>query len=411
MNRETMTRVVARIVLPILVLAVGVAAMMILIKTRPEPGRQETAKSRTWVTVVSPEASQRSAVVQGMGTVTASRTVMVMPEVAGRVVEVHPELVPGGRVKAGEIIARVDDRDYRIAIEQQKANLARAQFELKVESGRGTIAKKEWGLLEEGVATTEQGRGLALRKPHMETAKAAVAAAKSGLDLVRLNLDRCSLRAPFNALVLKESVEVGQLIGPQSMVATLVGTDQYWVQVSVSVDELEWIDIPGLNAEQGATARIIDPTAKEGRGERQGRVVRLLGDLDPVGRMARLLVAVDDPLGTGEGRPGLPLLLGSYVQVEIEGMTKDAVFQLPRKALRDGDLVWIMDGSDKLDIRPVQVWRRMGDRVFVTEGLEVGDRVVTSRLATPIKGLDLRTGTDDVKANPVADKVAGEVEP
>jgi len=402
MNKETKNRAFTRIVLPLLVLVVGVAVMMILIKTRPQPGRKEAEERRTWVTVMSPEAARHSAIVRGMGSVTASRTVVVMPEVAGRVVEVHPELVPGGRVEAGEIIARVDDRDYRIAIEQQKSNLARAQFELKVEAGRGTIARKEWGLLEEGVATTAQGRGLALREPQMETARAAVAAARSGLDLVRLNLDRCSLRAPFNALVLKESVEAGQLIGPQSMVATLVGTDQYWVQVSVSVEELEWIDIPGLNAEQGAAARIFDPTAQKGQSERQGQVVRLLGDLDPIGRMARLLVSVDHPLETGEGRPSLPLLLGSYVRVEIEGKTKDAVFQIPRKALRDGDLVWIMDQSDKLDIRPVQVWRRMGDSVFVTGGLRAGDRVVTSRVATPIKGLDLRTGNESV---------AGEVEP
>ena len=411
MNTESKNRGVTRIVLPLLILAAGVVVMVILVKTRPEPGRKEVEKPRTWVTVVTPEATPRRATVQGMGTVTASRTVVVQPEVGGRVVEVHPELVPGGRVEAGEVITRIDDRDYRIAIEQQKANLARAQFELKMESGRGTIAKKEWGLLEDGLPTTAEGRGLALREPQMETARAAVAAARSGLELARLNRDRCRLRVPFNALVLNESVEVGQLIGPQSPVATLVGTDRYWVQVSIPVEELEWLDIPGNNAEQGAVARIFAQSVEGDQGERKGRVFRLLGDLDPVGRMARLLVAVNDPLETGEGRPRLPLLLGSYVRVEMEGREKDSVFQIPRKALREGDVVWLMDREDKLDIRPVRVWRRVDDSVFVTHGLQAGDRIVTSRVATPVKGISLRTGAGIPAGDRNPDKVAGEVEP
>jgi len=120
-------------------------------------------------------------------------------------------------------------------------------------------------------------------------------------------------------------------------------------------------------------------------------VVRVLGDLDPVGRMARLLVAVKDPFQLE--RPPLsqsefPLLLGAYVKVEMQGPWLENVFVIPRKAFREGDRVWLMAGEKKLAIQKVTVvWRRKAD--VMVRGLSPGDQIITSRISAPVAGMEL----------------------
>jgi hypothetical protein len=123
-------------------------------------------------------------------------------------------------------------------------------------------------------------------------------------------------------------------------------------------------------------------------------VIRLLGDLDPVGKMARLLVEVADPLGGagGEGGP-LPLLLGAHVSVEIEGPRVEDVVAIPRVTLRDGDAVWLSRGG-KLAIVPVEVVWGTENRVFVRGDVTPGDDLVVSRIAAPVAGMALRVNGD-----------------
>jgi hypothetical protein len=113
--------------------------------------------------------------------------------------------------------------------------------------------------------------------------------------------------------------------------------------------------------------------------------------------MARVLVAVDDPLGldSGQNEPTLPLLIGAYVCVEIDGREVDDVYVIPRTAIREGDRVWIMDEEDRLSVRDVEIiWRRKDD-VFVADAIQPGELIVTSRIATPIPGMTLRTNGDE----------------
>jgi len=343
-------------------------------------------------------ASQSSepVLVEAMGTVVPAKTVVVQPQVTGRIVEQNPKLLPGGLLKKGEVIARIDPRDYELAVEQQKAAVQRATFELKVEEGRQVVAKREWNLLEPGLTESEAGRALALREPQLQTAKAALEAARSGLEQATLSLERTTICAPFNALVKEEFIDLGQLVAPQTRIATLIGTDEYWVQVSIPVDRLQWVAIPGVNGDQGAAARVLHDVGPEAIVERTGRVVRLLGDLDPVGRMARVLVVVDDPLGLAadSDNGALPLLIGAYVRVLIEGPVLDDVVVVPRRALREGDRIWVMNADDKLEIRNANiVWRREND-VILRKSVHEGDRIIVSRIPAPVPGLALRTEHD-----------------
>ncbi len=195
--------------------------------------------------------------------------------------------------------------------------------------------------------------------------------------------------------MLERSVELGQLVGPTARLATLVGTDHFWVQVSLPFESLSAVRVPGVNAAVGSAARVVQ-TVGAGTVERAGTVVRLLSDLDPAGRMARVLVEIDDPLGLA--RPpeerGLPMLLGASVQVEIDAGVLPSAFEVPRVALREGDVVWLVGADGRLAVRPVRVAWREREAVLVGEGLAAGDRVISSPVPSAVAGMALRVAAD-----------------
>ena len=116
-----------------------------------------------------------------------------------------------------------------------------------------------------------------------------------------------------------------------------------------------------------------------------GEVVRSEGKLDERTRMINIIVRVDDPYAT---RP--PLAMGLFVTVEIEGRNLPRAAVLPRPALHEDDVVWVMDGEDKLRFRKVDVARIQGDEVVVKAGLEDGERVVITPLKAVTDGMAVR---------------------
>lgn len=373
--------------LALVILGAAVGVAMFWIRTRPQAKDRPQPPISAVVKVLDAQPSIRPAVVRGMGEVIAARDVVVQPEVSGRIVERHADLEPGGRIPAGGVIARIDPRDYEVARDQAEAALEKARFDLAVEQGRRTVAQEEWSRLGSEVPTSDAGRNLALREPHLRFAQSSLVAAESGLQKAMLNLERTSLTAPFDSVVIEKGVDVGQVVTVQSRVARMEDTSRFWVQASIPTVELPWFDPPAADGSGGAAATVIQDLGNGLRPRREGRVVRVLGDLDAAGRMARVLIEVERPLETAAGPP---LLLGSFVEVELSGRPMSDVFELPRTALREGEIVWIMAPDDTLEFRPVSVIRRSPDTVIIHEGLTPGDRVVTDRIALPIPGMKLR---------------------
>ena len=114
--------------------------------------------------------------------------------------------------------------------------------------------------------------------------------------------------------------------------------------------------------------------------------------------MARLLVTIENPLGQ---RGDLPLLLGSFVDVAIGAQPIDNAIRLPRVALRNGRNVYVMNDEDLLEIRDVQIAWTEPDAVLVTNGLQPDERVVTSRISTPVPNMLLRTAEPAREASPI----------
>lgn len=375
-----------RFIVATFVLGVGIKTMFFLFGSGPEAAKKPSGEIAPMVeTVVATPGSHRVDVVAS-GTVIPARQVVIAAEVGGRVTWINKDLEPGGRFAAGKALLKVDARDYQLAVEQQTAQVTMAKTNLEVERSRRRVAEKEW----EAFGEKAPEGSVAIRDPQVKAAEGAVNAAESGLRRTKLAVSKTGLHTPFAAMVLQRQVDLGQLVGPGTPLATLVGTDQFWVQVSIPVDRLGWIAIPGVAGvpEGGGAQAVVEHRLGDQLVKRTGRVVRLAGDVDPIGRMAKVLVEIDDPLGLNATEPGMPLLLNSYVDVTIEGKSVDAVSEVPRTAMRGDHDLWVMDGG-VMKIKPVEVvWRRR-DTVLV-RGLSAGAQVITSPVPAAVDGMAVR---------------------
>ena len=331
------------------VMVAAAAAAFALVATKAEPPRAEKTLEGTLVEVIQIGTSQHDVDLHAKGTVVPAKEIVLQAELGGRVIWQSPELVAGGRFKTDQPMVRIDPRDYQLAVESYRSQVNRAKLDLSIEARRGEVAKREWNAFGE-MDVSEEQRALAQREPQLEATRLALKAAQSALKKAQLDLTRATLRAPFNAMVVSENVDTGQLLSPQTSVARLVGTDEYHVQVSVPVASLRTVRARTADA-PGSEAKIVQRVGQETI-ERRAEVIRQLPDLDAGGAMARLLLNIDNPLGE---RGNLPLLLGSFVDVAIAAQPIDDAIRLPRVALRNGRNVYVMNDQDLLEIRDVQI--------------------------------------------------------
>ncbi|MCZ6627731.1 MAG: HlyD family efflux transporter periplasmic adaptor subunit, partial [SAR324 cluster bacterium] len=172
----------------------------------------------------------------------------------------------------------------------------------------------------------------------------------------------------------------------------LVDTDEYWVEVSVPTDRVRWINIPATASETGSSVRIRHDAAWGPGAFREGTVVRLMTELEPEGRMARLVVVVKDPFSLRKENLRQPrLILGAYVRVEIEGKMLPQVARIPRSTLREGNRIWVMTEDRTLDFREVKILWNESTHVFIAKKLGENEFLITSDLAAPVRGMSLRT--------------------
>jgi RND family efflux transporter MFP subunit len=343
--------------------------------------------------------------IEAFGTVIPAKQVALRTEVEGRIIRKNTDLIPGGIIGKGELVAQIDPLDYQLLVNEREAEVAEARYSLELEEGQQIIAKEEWHLLEEEVVAMQASKSLALREPHLRFVRAKLQAAESRLAAAKLSVKRTTINAPFNGLVLDNYIEQGQLISSQTELATLAETDQFWVQVTIPVSRLSRIRFPDNGGQQGAAARITFENEDGTIISRPGTVFKLLGELDSQSRMAKILVAINDPLNLNENNNQASnpdngkILLGSYVKVKIEAGTLDNIFIVPRQAVHEGDIIWLLNGENILVTRPVNiVWRRQ-DEMLIRADLDDSEKLIISRLQSPLPGMALRNAVQDETGN------------
>ncbi|MEM7402675.1 MAG: efflux RND transporter periplasmic adaptor subunit [Myxococcota bacterium] len=404
-----------QLLLSVAIIAVAVVVFVMFVKTKPTAQRAEVKQTKPMVQVQAAHKGSYTVYVKASGVAEPARTVVLTAQVGGRVIQRHSQLVPGGVLRAEQELVKVDPIDYELALPQSEAAVAQAQLLLQQEQARSEAAKQDFERLGDDEIVAKNARALALRIPHLRQAQANLRAANSALQRAKLQLQRTSVQSPFNAVVQSATVQVGAVISPQTPLATLMNTDLFWVKASVPVGMLPFLQIP-VHGQKGSKACISSTTSPDPSTQKwQGHVVQLMSNLERLGNMAQLLIAVTDPLRLeqlGSKKRGVPLLVGTQVNLKLEGMTLKDVVTLPAQAVQSDNTVWVVASGNRLQRRRVQVvWQDAGSSV-VQRGLSDNEQVVTSVIHAAKEGMVVQlqpppTGQGKASSSGTNDKKTG----
>jgi RND family efflux transporter MFP subunit len=375
--------------LPLLVLVVSVVVTAVLIATGPEAERRPPESVAPVVEVVRVAPQSFQVEVLSRGTVTPRTQTTLVPEVAGRIVEVAPEFRNGGFFERGDVLLLIDPRDYENALTIARAELAQARLRLNEEEAQAEQARRDWAKLGDGGDPPP----LVVRQPQVASARASSAAAEARLRQAELDLERARIRAPYAARVLEKNVDVGQYVTPGTPLASIYAVDYVEIRLPLSDDQQAMLDLPeayrgpGTTPDQGPAVTLAARVG--GRLEQwPGRIVRSEGAIDTRSRQLFVVAQVDNPYAPRDGRP--PLKIGQFVEARIEGRQLEDVFVIPREAVRGEAEVLLVTPESRLERREITIVWRTEEYAVVATGLAAEERLVLTPLPFAAAGAEVR---------------------
>jgi len=362
----------------------GILGWLVLTVQKPELKKIKPPAPKPVVRTISVTNGSQVVSIKGEGTVKALREIQLIPQVSGKVVYISEALVNGGEFRQGQVLLRIDPVDYRLAVTLAQAKVKDSESKLRLAEEEAAAAREEWRLLHaKGSRQHEAPPPLVLKEPQLAAAKARLDADRADLKKAQLNLERTELKGPFHGRVSQESVDLGQYVAPGQALATLYDTEAAEIIVPLENEDLSWFHVPGFTPGNGPGAPATVRVRIAGK-ERtwKGQVVRAEGKLDERTRMINVVVRVKNPYAT---KP--PLAVGLFVHVSIAGRRLPEAAVIPRSALRQGDVVWVVDQDNRLYFRKVEVAKRHQNDVVIQKGLRDGDMVVITPLQEVTDGM------------------------
>ena len=368
--------------------ALGALGLRSLTASKPQLEKRKPPAPIPMVRTIKVKTGPQSVNIIGEGTVRPLREINVVPQVGGKAVYVSPALVNGGEFSQGDTLLRIDPVDYQLAVTLAKAKVKDSESGLKLAEEEAAAAQEEWRLLHAGSPKANRNPPpLVAKEPQLAAAQAKLEADRADLRRALLDLERTELKAPFDSRVSQENVDVGQYVSPGQALASLYSTEAAEIVVPLEDEDLFWFHVPGFTPgnSPGSSAKVLARLAGRER-TWPGAVVRTEGKLDERTRMINVVVRVEKPYAK---KPPLPV--GLFVTVEIEGRTLPDGTVIPRSALHQDDVVWVVDNDDRLHFREVDVARVQGDDVMIEDGLKDGEMVVMTPLEAVTDGMSVRT--------------------
>jgi len=376
-------KIIIHIILTCVLLYAGFLGMKKIGEMKKPIKRKRPKPLPPLVKVIKVKRQDRNMIVRGEGTVNPMKTIEIVPEVSGKLIYVSPSMVNGGTFKKGELLFKIDPRDYELNLRLSDAKVKDAESRLWLLKEQAESAREEW----KTVYGHKSPPPLLIKEPEIMAASARLDAEKASLEKAILNLERTTIHAPFDGIVVWENLDEGQYVMPGKAVASISSTEAVEIKVPLQSKELAFIDVPGFTTTEskGSVAKIIGNISGKDHIWR-GRVVRSEGRIDERSRMIDVTIRVDNPY---KRLP--PLALGLYVKAEIEGHYMKDIIVIPRDALRRGNIVWVVDRNSRLRFKKVEVLRIEGDEVFLRSGLSDGEKVVVSFHRIVTDGMRVRT--------------------
>ncbi|NOJ07888.1 efflux RND transporter periplasmic adaptor subunit [Vibrio splendidus] len=314
------------------------------------------ASQQQQVSVVLATLGDYQAEVVGYGEAKSRYELMFSTEVGGRVETISSQFETGQVIGQGEVIANIDSTSYQQAVTQAKANVAQAQLNLLEEQRQGEQAKSEW---QRSGLSGEPDSPLVLREPQLAQVTAALENAKLELVKAQQDLEKTTLVAPFDSLVVSRDVQPGSYAQTGAQIATLYSIDE--VEVSVPLSENQWLSLPNSdNTQLKEQPWPVTLSSSDGQYQWQGYVERVEQHLQQDTRQRSLIVKVDNPLEQEKD-----LYPGTFVQATISGKQLTQLWELPASALsQQGDL-WFVDGNGLLSKSNANVEFEKGGLIYI----------------------------------------------
>jgi len=374
------------ILAPVAVIALGVGGFATMHAFRPAPEISAQSEPQTPKAFVAEARSEAlTLTVATQGEVEAIREIDLVPQVSGRIIEVASSFVQGGTFREGDLLVQIERVDYEWAVTQAEAAVADARLALAQEEARAEVARRQWKW--EGI--TDTPTPLALKEPHVAQARARLASAEAQLARARRDLERTSIRAPFNGRIRAKSVDTGQFVNAGTVLGQAFSTEVVQIRLPLTDRQLADAGLPiafsAASYEDGPRVTLKADLAGTVR-EWQGRIVRTDAAIDSDTRLLFAIAEVRDPYGAAAD-DGVPLPVGLFVNAEISGRSLREALVIPRAALREKDRVLTVDNSNALRIRTVEVVSTDADIAVIGDGLRPGELVVTSPIGNPAEGM------------------------
>ena len=375
-----------KVFLTLLILTLAVVAAAGIIMTRPMPEPVAIAPNVVAIRGIQMEAENIPLTIYAQGVVEPLTASELITQVNGRVAWVSPNFNAGGFFKQGEPLVKLESEDYeaRVGLAEAREVRALAEFE------HATFELKRMRALVKDQLVSQAMLENAVRQTRLT--EAALKEAQINLDQAERDLDRTELRAPFVAIVRSKAVDLGEFVSMGKPLAQLFAADGFEVRLPVLDTQLAYLNLPSsieatapLNSANLPNVRLSAQYAGAAASW-DAQLVRSESEIDRRSRMVTLVARVS---GTRNALSANPLPVGAFVNAEIEGITLENAFQLPRSALRQDNQVLVVDEESRLRFREVSIARYEQDRILIQSGLREGDIVNISPIQAVVDGMEV----------------------
>ena len=290
----------------------------------------------------------------------------------------------GAFVRKGQLLFEIDPRPFQAVLAQAEGQLAQAKAQLanaQAVQGRTELDVNRYAPLAKEQAASQQDLDNAVQnnmaaKATVATAEAQIKSAEAAVETAKINLDFTRLVAPIEGVAGQAQLQVGALVNPSSGPVTSVSTVDP-IKVYFTVSESEYLDW---------NKRFPTESTREAAGKSL-RLDLILADGSTYPHQGTFYFA-DRQVNESTGairiaglfpNPGNILRPGGYGRVRTAVRTQKDALLVPQRAvseLQGGYQVAVVDGENKVSIRPVKVGDRVGTEWIVAEGLKQGERVI-----------------------------------
>ncbi len=300
---------------------------------------------------------------EALGTVTPIAAATVRAQVAGVLTRIN--YTEGQTVKRGDPLAVIDPRPFQLALDQ--ANAQRARDEAELENARVILERNLTLLAQDSIAKQDVDTQAATVKQLQGT----VEADRAAVATARLNLEYSNVQAPISGRVGLRPVDIGNYVssGDANGVATITQLSPIDVVFTLPADSVTTIQ-QQIHAGNSLPATILDRTRTKVLGK--GTFLTLDNQIDTQTGTVRAKARLENADGV--------LFPNEFVNVQLQVDTIRQALVVPTNAIRhgpQGDFVFVIAQDNTAHITPVHVGPSSEDRVSITQGLKIGDRVVT----------------------------------